>query len=42
MVIDMKEKYGDLLILHSNKEDGNMAKKYGEEADNNRKKFIQS
>lgn len=41
MVIDMKEKYGDLLILHSNKEDGNMAKKYGEEADMNRRNFIE-
>lgn len=40
MVISMKETYGDLVIIHSNKEDGNMAKKYGEEADTNRKNFV--
>lgn len=40
MVIKVKEKYGDLLILHSNKEDGNMAKKFGEDADINRRRFI--
>lgn len=37
----MKEIYQDLNLFYSNKSDGNMSKKYGEEADNNRKKFIQ-
>ncbi len=36
----MKEQYGDLVLIYSNKEDGNMSKKYGEEADSNRQKFI--
>lgn len=36
----MKEQYGLLHIFYSNKEHGNMAKKYSESADTNRKKFI--
>ena len=37
----MKEIYQDLNLFYSNKSDGNMSKKYGEEADNYIKKFIQ-
>lgn len=37
----MKEEYGNLVLFHSKKEDGNMAKKYGETADLNRRNFVQ-
>ncbi|MCI9234276.1 MAG: polyphenol oxidase family protein [Bacilli bacterium] len=36
----MKEEFESLILFHSKKEDGNMAKKYGETADINRQKFI--
>lgn len=36
----MREQYDDLVLIYSNKEDGNMSKKYGLEADSNRKRFI--
>lgn len=36
----MKERYDDLIVFYSNKSDGNMATKYGEEADSNRIAFI--
>lgn len=36
----MKEEYGNLVLFHSTKEDGNMAKKFGETADLNRKNFV--
>lgn len=36
----MKEQYGKLNIIYSQKKDGNMARKYGEEADENRQNFI--
>lgn len=36
----MKEVFGDLLIIHSQKKDGNMSKKYGGDADLNRRTFF--
>lgn len=37
----MKEQYQNLVCIHSLRSDGNMSSKYGEEADQNRKNFIQ-
>lgn len=37
----MIEKYEDLMICYSDKSDGNMSKKFGENADSNRRKFLQ-
>lgn len=36
----MKEEIFDLIVFHSNKIDGNMSKKFGENADLNRRKFV--
>ncbi len=36
----MKEVFGNLVLFHSTKVDGNMAKKFGETADSNRRNFV--
>lgn len=36
----MKERYGNLVLFYSNKQDGNMSKKFGDNADTNRQRFI--
>lgn len=41
-VILVKEQYGDLTICYSFKKDGNMSKKFGDNADFNRQKFIRN